>query len=457
MRMNYIQKLKAFFSGDEAERFVEHFTKKTFLAPWVFRSPKFVADGKEFTDVAVLFRETLILIQVKGNQFDPRNPQRYLAEAKGRHEQLKGAERVVLGKHLSVRFKNKYFSFETDFKNIKKIYLISVSTGRGEMEMASGRSDIDYSKVNYEEVRKYLGFFDPTTKIHSFTASELVFASEHVDTLKDFFWYLEFERKFFTNDFTPSKEGQSILPIVDANREDLIAIYILTYYWDEELNKTGNINLNKILGKNIDLKKADMIVYAGTDTHKHLKDDKTYIKIEKEKKISYFWDGLIEHALSEYSNARKLVGGTQELQPADIADIKGVVEELSFTSRLERVYFSEKIKETDDKNLNVRNMLSLNKDAETIFSYAKIDYDEFPSGKEQESRVNQRLYGVWCRIKFGENLKPYKDKIKKALLIVRHTFKGKFSITFVFSTEVSVEKNMCEKMGFLGTPIWKKG
>ena len=58
--------------------------------------------------------------------------------------------------------------------------------------------------------------------------------------------------------------------MIDANREDLIATYILVYYWDEELNKTGKIDLNKMLGTNVDLEKADMIMYAATDALEEL-------------------------------------------------------------------------------------------------------------------------------------------------------------------------------------------
>lgn len=81
-------------TGSEAEGFVEFFSKKTFLRPWVFRNPK-SADGDEFTDVAVLFRDTIILIEVKGNKFNPQNPQRYLKEAKERHRQLIRARGIV--------------------------------------------------------------------------------------------------------------------------------------------------------------------------------------------------------------------------------------------------------------------------------------------------------------------------------------------------------------------------
>ena len=104
--------------GDKAEDFVQFFSRRTFLKPWVFKSPKIVKNNKELTDIAVLFMDTIVLIQVKGNKFDPNNPQRYLYDAKARHRQLKGAERTVLSKTGTVKFTNEYLSFE-------KLYLVA--------------------------------------------------------------------------------------------------------------------------------------------------------------------------------------------------------------------------------------------------------------------------------------------------------------------------------------------
>lgn len=434
-------------TGSEAESFVEFFSEKTFLRPWVFRGPKYT-DGKEFTDVAVLFRDTIILIEVKGNKFDPKNPQRYLKEAKKRHGQLVRAKRIVEGHSKKVLFKNEYFSFETDFSQIKRIYLISVSTGPGEIEIASGASHIDYSKLNHQDVAKYLGFFDIETNIHSFTSSEVVFASKQIDTLKDFFWYLDFEKKYLSNNFEPKKDGQSIIALVDEHREDMISIYILNYYWDEELNKTGNINLNKIFGS-ADIESADMIMYAGADTQKHLDGDELYEKIKEEKKASYFWDNLINHVLSEYTYAYKITEDSNERKDVKIDEIKNVLEEMSHTSRLERVEFSEKIKDTDEKGLNFRNIFSMADGAETLFSYSKIDYEKFPTPDEQDRKSHQHLYSVWCRIKFGENLKPFKNKIKKALLITKHVHGNQSALSFALSTEISVDENFCRTVGVI--------
>lgn len=316
------------------------------------------------------------------------------------------------------------------------------------MEIASGASHIDYSKLNHQDVAKYLGFFDIETSIHSFTASEIVFASKHIDTLKDFFWYLDFEKKFLTDDFEPKKDGQSIIALVDEHREDMISIYILNYYWDDELNRTGNINLNKIFGS-ADIESADMIMYAGADTQKYLEGDERYEKIKEEKKASYFWDNLINHVLSEYMYAYKITGDSNERKDVNVDEIKNVLEEMSYTSRLERVEFSEKIKDTDEKGLNFRNIFSLADGAETLFSYSRMDYEKFPSPDEQDRKSHQHLYGVWCRIKFGENLKPFKNKIKKALLITRHAHGNQSAFSFALSTEISVDENFCRTVGVI--------
>jgi len=441
------QIIEPYLTGGEAEDFVEFFSKKTFLKPWVFRNPKCI-DGDEFSDVVVFFRNTIILIEVKGNQFNPENPQRYLKEAKERHRQLIRAKGIVERRSKKVLFKNEFFSFDTDFHEIEKIYLISVSTGPGEMEIASGAEHIAYSKLNHDEVGKYLGFFDPETNIHSFTSSEMVFTSKHIDTLKDFFWYLDFEKKFLSNAFESGEKRQSVIAVVDTHREDMISIYILNYYWDDELNRTGNINLNKIFG-GADIKKADMIMYAGTDTRKYLKDDEHYKKIQEEKKTSYFWDNLINHVLSDYTYAYKITGASNERQVVKIEEIKDVLEEMSYTSRLERVEFSEKIKETDEKGLNFRNIFSMADGAETLFSYSRMDYEKFPTMEEQDKRSHQHLYSVWCRIKFGENLKPFKNKIKKALLITRHSHDNNSALSFALSTEISVDENFCRTAGVI--------
>lgn len=439
------QILEPYLSGDEAESFVDYISKRTFLKPWVFKNPK-REDGKEFTDVAVLFKDTLILIEVKGNKFNPKNPQRYLNEAKKRHQQLIHAESIAKNHSKKVKFKNDYFSFTTDFSEISKIYLISISAGSGELEVSSGAKHIDYSKMSHQDIGKYLGFFDPETNIHSFTIKEMEFASKHIDTIKDFFWYLDFEKKFLNNSFEAQKDGQQIIAVVDENREDMIAIYILNYYWDEELNRTGIINLNRILSSDQDVKKADMIMYAGSDTSKNLEDDSHYQEIQKEKKISYFWDYLIENTLSQVDYAYKLTGVSSEKKNISISELKNVLEEMSDTSRLERVIFSERIKESEEKDIKFRIFFSAADYSKTVFSYARFNYEEFPNQKMQEERSNEHLYKVWCRIGFGDKFTPFRDKIGQALLITKHVCGKQSAFSFSLSSGIGVDEDVCRKI-----------
>jgi len=56
--------IKPSLTGNEAEDFVEYFSQETFLKPWVFRSPK-CFDGDEFSDIAILFKDKIVLIEVK--------------------------------------------------------------------------------------------------------------------------------------------------------------------------------------------------------------------------------------------------------------------------------------------------------------------------------------------------------------------------------------------------------
>jgi len=439
------QILEPYLSGDEAESFLDFISKRTFLKPWVFKNPK-REDGKEFTDVAVLFRDTLILIEVKGNKFNPKNPQRYLNEAKKRHQQLIHAERIAKNHLKRVEFKNDYFSFTTDFSEINKIYLISISAGLGELEVSSGANHIDYSKMSHQDVGRYLGFFDPKTNIHSFTIKEMEFASKHIDTIKDFFWYLDFEKKFLNNSFEAQKDGQQIIAVVDENREDMIAIYILHYYWDEELNRTGVVNLNKILSSDQDMKKADMIMYAGSDTSKNLENDSHYQEIQKEKRISYFWDHLIENTLSQVDYAYKLTGIDREKKSIGISELKSILEEMSATSRLERTIFCERIKESEEKDVKFRILFSAADDSKTVFSYARFNYEEFPNQSMQEKGNNEHLYKVWCRIKFGDKFIPFRSKIEQALLISKHVYGKQSSLSFSLSSGVEVDEGICRKI-----------
>ena len=103
--MNKPKKIEL-LTGADAESIIAFLSTKTFLQPWVFRSPKYTFDNKEFCDVAIMFRGTLILIEVTGSKFDSQNPQRYVKKVKKKHGQLNIAHRIVSNKSKEVHFKN---------------------------------------------------------------------------------------------------------------------------------------------------------------------------------------------------------------------------------------------------------------------------------------------------------------------------------------------------------------
>ena len=440
-----LQPIEPKLTGDEAEDFVEYLGQKLFLKPWVFKNPKYKEkNSHEFSDVVIMFKDTLFLIEVKGNKFDPAQPQRYMKEAKCRHRQLKRAEKIVKNKSKTVIFKNDFFEFESDFSEIKTVHLISVSTGLGEMEIASGSDHINYSKLDSDDMSKYLGFYDHESKIHSFTGEELVYASKHLDTVKDFSWYLDFEKKYLSNEF--STEGkQSIIAVVHTHREDLISIYTVNYYWDENLNTTGEIDLNVIFG-DADISKADMILYTGSDTRNYMADDQRYQEIMSEREISYFWDHLINNVIAQFEFGYKVTGSNPKRQPIDSDELKGVLERMSNTSRFERVEFSRKMNQNLSSNC-FRNMFTNTRDSDVMFSFMNTVYDSFPDQAEQNNHSERHLYSAWCRIKYGSNLAKIKDRINEVLLVTRHSYKGCHAYSFALTTEIKVEEDVCKKLG----------
>jgi hypothetical protein len=420
--------LKADLTGVDAEEFVNKLSQSLFLKPWVYINPMY-DDGDEFSDVVMLFKDTIILLEVKGNQFNPKNPQRYLREAKKRHGQLMKARRIVEDSSKFVHFSNEYQSFKTNFKNIKEVFLISISTGKGEMEMAFDRGEIDRSEISFDDVTKYLGFYNYDEEIHCFTSSELIFASKYIDTIQDFLWYLQFEKKFMHNSFDTQTE-KVIFALVDTHREDIIAMYMQTYYWDEQLNRTGIIDLNKVLG-DASLDKADVIMYAASDTRNSFEESDLCKRILKEKEISYLWDSYIENILPKKDGPinRK----TRE-----------IIEEMSLLPRLTRVIFCKKIKQIHDNNSIIGNMYSMAKGSSALISYSIVD-DGLPltSTKEEQFKYKHSV-SAWCKIKYSEKFKHIKPKIENVLLITNHLYDGESELRFALVKELSVNESFCK-------------
>lgn len=440
--MNTVKKAEI-LTGADAESLITFLSTKTFLQPWVFRSPKYTYDNKEFCDVAILFRNTLILIEVTGSKFDSKNPQRYIKKVKKKHGQLNIAHRIVSNKSKEVHFKNDLFDFKTHFENIETVHKIFLSTGDGEKELAEHPENT--GSVTYGDLVKYCGFFNYDDDIHSFTTSELVYASEHINTFKDFEWYLQFEKKFLKNDFDGLQK--TTFPIVDSEREDLIATYILVFALDEELNKKGNVNLTKIFG-DANIEESTMLMYSATGVHKNLEKDKAYREIISERQASYFWDSMINDVAAQCQTVLRIDGrGTEEVLYR-MDEMRKVLEVLSDTSRYERSIYSKGILDSASKaregQISFRNTFSLAEDANVLFSYLRFQYKDIPTDEDKVKTTVRHAKTTWCRIKHSERISVHKDKIKQVLLITHHVIGGQFTFSFSLTDPIDVTEEECK-------------
>jgi len=434
---------KDVLTGADAESLVEFLSSKTFLTPWVFRAPKYTSDNKEFCDVAISFKDILILIEVTGSKFDASNPQRYLKKIKKKHGQLNRAHRIVNNKSKEVHLKNEFFDFKTRFENINIVHKIFLSTGDGEMKLAENPQN--NGDITFGDLCKYCGFYNHDDQIHSFTLSELTYASEHINTLKDFEWYLQFEKKFLTNDF--GDFTGKVLPVIDSEREDLIAVYLLMFSQDEELNKDGVINLSKIFGNN-DMSESTMILYSATGTHKNLEKDQYYKEIIYERRTSYFWDSMITDMAAQCQTTLIMnSAGTKEVVNR-MHEMRKILEVLSNTSRFERARYSQGIIESNNRaragHVSYRNIFSLAKDSDTLFSYLRRQYQADPTDDEKVGTVFKHARTAWCRINFSDRMATHKDRIKRVCLITHHVNGDNSIFSFSLADPIDVTRSECE-------------
>lgn len=430
-------------TGNQAEDFVEKLSQNAFLHPWVFKAPKYISDNKEFSDVAILFKKSLILIEVKGNQFDPKNPQRYLKYAKDRHQQLITARRVAETHKKKVKFKNDYYDFETDFTDIDKIYLVSMSGGRGEMVLAFDSSEIDHSNIDYQETSKYLGFFNSDDNIHCFTTDEFLSSSKYIDTIKEFLWYLDFEVKYFNGEFETYTKSR-ILSFLETDRLDLVATFIRHYADDINLNKNGLIMLDKLIEGTEDVE-GGFIVCDVTGASEYLRS-KEYEEYLNKQKISYSWDKFITEAIFQAQDNYMIKSGDHTEHPVSKNDLFESAEALSYTTRPERTAFCEKINAINTKGSGGANMFSDTYLSETVFSYSIINYEEKPSIETEKIYLSQRLLSIWCKVIFSKDYDERRDKMKKVMSITHQKYKNESKHSFVFSTKLSLDRELCDKI-----------
>jgi len=427
--------IEAHLTGTDAEDFVARMANKIFLDPFVFKNPK-CSDGDEFSDVVVLFRDILILFEVKGNKFDPKNPQRYLKESKKRHQQLVRARNIVQGNSKKVLLENDYFSFSPNFEKIRRTVLISVAAGRGEMEVAYDLGTIDYSNMNSEESGKYLGFLNLESDIHSFTLSELEFASNQLDTIKDFLWYLDFEKKYLQESFSENTETKRIHTLLDVHREDLIAQYVFTYYCDEYLHVNGEVILDEIFGS-VSIPANAKVIYSVNETKNYFFDDERYKLISEERRESFIWEKIVESLfIDEKSDSKTSLNNS---------DLMSLLETMAWTSRFERYGFSRRIKTIEENKIPYVLMCPVSKEIETLFLYSAIESKDI-NDTNLESIFTSFAYDAWCKINFGDKFLTVREKFKNTLLIARIFNENETIFKFGFLPRIEVDEIICKQM-----------
>jgi len=249
-KFNSISYDKHYFElkGKNAESFVHNLAQKSFLTDWCYLNPK-LPNGKELCDLLVVFNHMAIIWQIKDlkkgsdGKYNKREVEKNLS-------QINGAKRELFELNKSIKLKNpRRGEEEFNPKSIKEIYLISALVGEGE----------DY----FEFVKKIKDKI-----IHVLDRKAVEILLNELDTINDFINYLKRKENFLSSDIKIDLSG---------GEEELLAYYLMN---EKRFNK---------------LKKYNYIIIQEGCWEK-LQKRKEYQSKNKENKISYFWDMLINEA-----------------------------------------------------------------------------------------------------------------------------------------------------------------
>jgi hypothetical protein len=232
------------FKGAAAEQVVHDLAMKSFFSDWCYLNPALPA-GKELCDLLVIFDNVAIIWQIKNlkHQEDGHYNRR---EVEKNMRQLSGAYRRLMDKKRPATLSNPRRGNEVfDPNTIKECYLVSVLYGEGE------------------------NFFVPMKKIkdkfvHVFTGKSLDIILSELDTVDDFVGYLR-AKEFRTGCYITSGE------------EDLLATFL-----------KNNRSFNQFEGK------TAILIDEGI--WEDFQKSPEYLAKQKENKISYGWDSIIDRA-----------------------------------------------------------------------------------------------------------------------------------------------------------------
>jgi hypothetical protein len=257
--------LKHYFrlKGAAAEQIVHDLAMKSFFTDWCYLNPV-LPTGKELCDLLIVFDNVAIIWQIKDLKLQE-NGRYKRKEVEKNTRQLSGAYRRLMDEKHPVTLNNPRRGNEVFDRNaIKECFLISVLSGEGEEFFFS------MEKIN----DKY---------VHVFTGKFLDIVLGELDTVDDFIGYLRAKEKIHDK-----KTGFHIM----GGEEELLAIFL-----------ENNRSFSQFEGRKVIM--IDKGIWE--DFQKHSK----YLAKQKENKISYGWDCMINRAhesgVAEYERiAREL-------------------------------------------------------------------------------------------------------------------------------------------------------
>lgn len=235
--------------GKKAEEAVHDLAFKSFLREWCYCNPK-APDNKEICDLLVCFDKTLIIVQVKDITFTG-DEERYFRKAiEAPVKQVLGAERKLSLLDGSLRLTTSTgFQHDFNYSECEHVHRLVLSVGDG---------NVPFSVVD-EVGGKLVHVFDRTIDV----------VLNELDTISDFARYLrDKERLFISHDDR----------FLTAHREiDLLGDYVFK-------------------GRSFAHFDGYDAVFMEEGIWEALIQRPEYIRKEKEDRISYFWDNLVDVA-----------------------------------------------------------------------------------------------------------------------------------------------------------------
>lgn len=352
LKMTELEKKNGF---NESERYLANLCNKSFLNLWSYpniytnEGKKSVnGDGKELCDLLVVFDKHVIIFSDKDIGFkDTGNIKvdwsRWVKKAVLKSaNQLYGAEswikdrpdRLFLDKKCTTPF-----PLEIPSKQEIKIHRIAVAKNASQrfskLAGGSGSLIINPGISGNEHFEHPFMIGHPVANksfIHVFDDVALDIILTELDTISDFVDYIEKKEKFISSGQLASAAGE----------EEILAHYLMSAHSGKEPGFYIEEN-----------QKA--VIFEGH--YESLKSLPQYKRGKKEDKISYFWDGFIEH-FGKHALAGTLIYERKILLSDAILGLKIMASERRVARRVLSNSILEKVESSDPSRLAARVILS---------------------------------------------------------------------------------------------------